>query len=221
MKKEHPFIAYKPKTYNEKEILERSREFYLRANERRSIRQFSTRPVATEVIRNIIMTASTAPSGANKQPWTFCVVTNPALKKQIREAAEREEKKNYQERMSKEWLDDLEHLETNWNKEFIEDVPIIIVVFKRIYEIDNGTKHKNYYVNESVGLATGLLIAAIHHAGLASLTYTPSPMDFLAKLLKRPQNERPYLVIPVGYPAEDAIVPDQPRKSAEEVLFSY
>lgn len=191
-------------------------------DQRRSLRQFSDRPVPKEVIEHIIMTASSAPSGAHKQPWTFCVVSDPAVKKAIREAAEEEEYISYNGRMSEEWLKDLEPFDTDWNKPFLEIAPWLIIVFKKAYDLDEeGKKLKNYYVNESVGIASGFLLAAIHQAGLVSLTHTPSPMNFLQKLLNRPDNERPFLLIPVGYPAEDAQVPVLDRKKAEEVIVYY
>ena len=167
------------------------------------------------------MTASTAPLGANKQPWTFCVVSDPALKKQIREAAEVEERRNYEGRMSAEWLEDLAPLGTDWRKPFLEIAPCLIVIFRRSYEFQGSQKRQNYYVSESVGLACGLLLAAIHNAGLVALTHTPGPMDFLTKLLAQPANEKPFLLIPIGYPAPDAHVPDIQRKEAGEVLAWY
>jgi len=168
------------------------------------------------------MTAATAPSGAHKQPWTFCLVGNPLIKRQIREAAEQEEYHNYHGRMTNEWLRDLEPFGTDWHKPFLETAPWLIVVFKRIYETDaDGQKHNNYYVTESVGIATGFLLAAIHQAGLVALTHTPSPMNFLTKVLNRPDNERPFLLIPVGYAASDAVVPQLQRKSFEEVANVY
>ncbi|MES2629835.1 MAG: nitroreductase family protein [Bacteroidota bacterium] len=189
---------------------------------RRSVREFSSRPVPLEVIENIIRIAGTAPSGANKQPWTFCVISNPELKKKIRESAEAEEFISYNGRMGEEWLKDLEPFGTNHVKEFIEVCPYIIVVFRKAYDIDqNGVKHNNYYVNESVGIAVGFLLSAIHQAGLVSLTHTPSPMNFLHELLERPENERPYLLIPVGFPADDARVPNLLRKPLDEVSAFY
>lgn len=188
---------------------------------RRSLRMFSDRTVAMEVLQNIIATASTAPSGAHKQPWTFCLVTDQATKKMIREAAEKEEYENYHGRMSEEWLEDLLPFDTDWHKEFLEIAPALIVVFKRPYDLVDGIKKKNYYVNESVGLACGFLLAAIHNAGLVALTHTPSPMNFLQRLLERPENERAFLLIPVGHPSEDAEVPDLQRKSLEEILVHY
>jgi nitroreductase len=218
----YPFVNYTPVQFSEEETLERSREFYRYMNRRRTVREFSDKPVPKEVIENLIMTASTAPSGAHKQPWTFCVVSDPELKKQIREAAEKEEYESYHHRMSEEWLKDLAPLGTDWRKPFLEIAPWLIVVFKRAYELDaEGNKHKCYYVNESVGLACGFLLAAIHNAGLVSLTHTPSPMNFLQKILERPENERPFLLIPVGYPAEAVKVPDLKRKTLEEIAAFY
>ena len=175
-----------------------------------------------EVMENIIMTAATAPSGAHKQPWSFCLVSDPALKSKIRQAAEAEEYENYHGRMSEEWLADLQPFATDWHKPFLEIAPYLIVVFKKAYDLDeDGQKHKNYYVNESVGIAAGFLLAAIHNAGLVALTHTPSPMNFLQAILERPGNERPFLLIPVGYPAEEAEVPELKRKKKEEVLSFY
>ncbi|HQU58716.1 MAG TPA: nitroreductase family protein, partial [Saprospiraceae bacterium] len=156
-----------------------------------------------------------------KQPWTFCVVANPTIKKQIREAAEKEEYLNYHGRMSEEWIEDLQAFGTDWHKPFLETAPYLIVVFKKAYSLEGGEKKKNYYVNESVGLATGFLLAAIHNAGLVALTHTPSPMNFLQEILGRPENERPFLLIPVGYPADDAKVPCLSRKEKDEVLVFY
>ena len=174
------------------------------------------------VIQNLIMTASSAPSGANKQPWSFCAICSPSLKKQIRQAAEEEEYRSYHGRMNQEWLQDLAPLGTNWEKPFLETAPWLIIAFRRGYELDaDGHKHQNYYVNESVGLACGFLLTAIHQAGLVALTHTPSPMDFLTKILSRPQNEKPYLLIPVGYPAPNATVPNIRRKPQEDVLVWY
>lgn len=190
-------------------------------DKRRTVRDFSNKRVPREVVDNILMTASSAPSGAHKQPWTFCVVVDPDLKRKIREAAEKEEYENYHGRMSKEWLDDLQTFGTDWHKPFLETAPYLIVVFKRAYEIVDGEKHKNYYVNESVGIAAGFLLAAIHNAGLVSLTHTPSPMNFLRDLLGRPENERAFLLIPIGYPAQDAEVPNIGRKKKEEVVVFY
>jgi nitroreductase len=188
---------------------------------RRTVREFSDRPVSREVIENLLMTASTAPSGAHKQPWSFCAVANPDLKRRIREAAESEEYESYTRRMSQEWLDDLSAFGTDWNKPFLEIAPWLIIVFKHAYDIVDRKTKKNYYVSESVGIATGMLLAAIHNAGLVALTHTPSPMGFLTELLERPDNEKPFLLIPVGYPADSASVPDLKRKSATDVVRWY
>ena len=188
---------------------------------RRTVREFSTEPVSIEVIENIIMSASTAPSGANKQPWTFCVVTSPELKLQIRIAAEKEEYDSYNSRMPQEWLDELSYLGTDWNKPFLEDAPALIIVFKKSYDLENEVKKTNYYVTESVGIACGFLIQAIHQCGLVALTHTPSPMNFLCKLLNRPINEKPFLLIPIGYPAENVMVPDIQRKDKNQVIVNY
>ncbi|WP_111708094.1 nitroreductase family protein [Lutibacter citreus] len=215
-------IKYEGESFFEDEMIKRSQNYFDFNNKRRSIRHFSDKEIPMGVIENIIKTASTAPSGANKQPWTFCVVKNLELKKEIRLAAEKEERKSYSERMSDEWLDDLKHLGTDANKPFLEKAPYLIVVFKRPFEYDNeGKKHQNYYVNESVGLACGFLISAIHNAGLATLTHTPSPMRFLEKILKRPDNERAFLLLPVGYAAEKTFVPDIKRKNIDEVIKVY
>ena len=218
---EHSFIPYKQKELTESEQLKVSEDFYNNLNGRRSVREYSDKPVDIKVIENIIKTASTAPSGAHNQPWTFCVISNKDLKAKIRAAAEEEEKQNYAGRMSERWLEDLEPFGTNWEKPFIDIAPYIIVVFKRAYEIIDGEKRNNYYVNESVGIASGMLIAAIHNAGLCTLTHTPSPMNFLAKALKRPENERAFLLMPVGYADKDAKVPDIKRKSIDEVMVHY
>jgi iodotyrosine deiodinase len=216
-------IPYSPAfLLNETELEKNSQSYYQDLDKRRSVRFFSDKSIPKNVIKNLIMAASTAPSGANKQPWTFCVVSNPSLKKQIREAAEEEEYKSYNGRMSAEWLSDLEPIGTDWQKPFLETAPYLIIVFKRVYELEEiGHKHPNYYVNESVGLACGFLLTAIHEIGLVALTHTPSPMDFLTKILNRPTNERPFLLIPIGYPANDATVPDISRKPADEVIAWY
>jgi len=215
-------IRYKPEAISENDMLLKTANYFKKMNKRRSVRDFSDKSVPFEVIENIIKTASTAPSGANKQPWIFCVVQDKELRKKIRLAAEAEEKKSYEGRMSEEWIKDLKHLGTDANKPFLEIAPYLIVVFKRPYEIDvNGNKHQNYYVNESVGLASGMLISAIHNAGLVTLTHTPSPMRFLEKILKRPQNERAFLLLPVGYNTEDSYVPDIKRKSIDKVMKLY
>ena len=218
---EHPFIKYKPKQFSAEEIKQRSEEFYDYMDTRRSIRDFSDKTVPKEVIEKLIMTASSAPSGAHKQPWTFCAISDPKIKSEIRKAAEEEEYTNYHGRMSESWLKDLAPLQTDWQKEFLDIAPWLIIVFKKAYDIVGDEKRKNYYVNESVGLAAGFLLTAIHNAGLVSLTHTPSPMNFLQKILNRPENERPFLLIPVGYPAEEVEVPDLKRKAADEVIVYY
>jgi len=219
-------MAYKFITYHQKELtteeqLQKSESFYQLLDKRRSVRDYSDKPIDIKVIENIIKAAGTAPSGAHKQPWTFCVVSNPELKTKIREAAEEEEKKSYGGRMSERWKADLEPLGTTWEKPFIEIAPYIIVVFKRVHETVDGEKRNNYYVNESVGIACGMLIAAIHNAGLVTLTHTPSPMNFLGKLLNRPENERAYLLLPVGHPIKNAEVPDLQRKKLNKLLVVY
>lgn len=220
--KGHPYIAYQKETYEPAEMLERSAALYEHMDKRRSVREFSDKPIPKEVIENLIKAASTAPSGAHKQPWTFCAVSNPELKKQIREAAEKEEYESYHSRMSESWLKDLEPLGTDWHKPFLEIAPYLIIVFKRVYELgEQDEKKNNYYVNESVGLACGMLLTAIHHAGLVSLTHTPSPMNFLSKLLQRPDNERPFLLIPVSYPADEVYVPDIHRKELDEIAVFF
>lgn len=218
----YEYELYSKKTYDEKEVLERSKSFYKWLDERRTVREFSDKPIPKEVIENIILSASTAPSGAHKQPWTFCVISNPSLKKQIREAAEKEEYESYNGRMSEDWLKDLAPLGTDWHKPFLEIAPYLIIVFKKAYDIDpDGKKKNNYYVNESVGLAAGFLLTAIHNAGLVALTHTPSPMNFLTKLLERPENERPLLLVPVGYPLKETYVPKLARKKLDEVAVFY
>lgn len=220
--KNYPFIDFSRETYSEQEMIERSQAFYEWADTRRSVRDFSDKPVPKEVMENILMTASTAPSGAHKQPWTFCLISNETLKSKLRELAEEEEKKSYGGRMSEEWLEDLAPLGTDWQKEFIDIAPWIVIVMKRAYEVQkDGSKRQNYYVSESVGLASGFLLAAVHHAGLVALTHTPSPMNFIAKALNRPENERPFLLIPVGYPSETAQVPDLSRKTKAQVIEYY
>lgn len=216
------FITFERAALPLEESLKRAASFRSTMETRRSIRSFSDTPVPKTLIEDLLMTASSAPSGAHKQPWTFCAISDPKLKTQIREAAEKEEFENYHGRMSDEWLKDLQTFGTDWHKPFIEVAPWIIVVFKRLFDIDAaGNKHKNYYVNESVGIATGMLLTAVHQAGLVALTHTPSPMNFLQKILNRPDNERPFLLIPIGYPHEKATVPRIARKPLEEVVAFY
>lgn len=217
----HPHIPYEGQGLTEEESLERAQAFYHFMDRRRSVRHISKRPVPKAVIERVILAASTAPSGAHKQPWTFCVVSNPSIKAQIRTAAEEEEHESYHGRMSERWLKDLEPIGTDWHKPFLETAPHLIVVFKKAYEPSDKGKMNNYYVNESVGIACGLLITAIHHAGLVTLTHTPSPMNFLSKILDRPANERPFLLLPIGYPEEGTFVPDLKRKSLDEISCFY
>lgn len=204
------------------EQLTRSRAFLDIMQTRRTVRDFSTEAVPFELIENAIKTAATAPSGANQQPWTFAVVSDPTLKKQIREAAEAEEKESYEHRMSDEWLEALSHLGTNWQKPHLEDAPYLIIVFAQSYGItEDQQRIKHYYATESVGIAVGMLLASLHQAGLATLTHTPSPMKFLGDILNRPPNERAFVLIPVGYPAENTNVPEITKKSVSEVMVVY
>ncbi len=216
------FLKYEYIYLSQEEMLEKSKRNFDHMNKRRSIREFSSETFSKEIIENIIKTASTAPSGAHKQPWTFCVVTDNDIKKKIRDEAEKEEYENYNGRMDKQWLEDLAYLGTDWHKPFLETAPYLIIVFKKLYDIsEDGIKKQNYYVNESVGIACGFLLAAIHKAGLCALTHTPSPMGFLSKILNRPENERPFLLIPVGYPAKNCEVPDLKRKDIDNIVKWY
>ncbi len=216
----YPFIPYAYERLPAAEMHRRAGEFYTLMNARRSVRDFSHEPVPRELVETAIRTASTAPSGAHRQPWRFVVVGDPEIKREIRRAAEAEEKKSYEERMPDEWLEALKPIGTTWEKPFLETVPWLVVAFEELYGFyPDGSKRKNYYVRESVGLACGLFIAALHNMGLATLTHTPSPMGFLRQILGRPKNERPYILFPVGYPAADVKVPDLERKSLDEVAM--
>lgn len=210
------------KTYREypvDEMAERAAGFYAEVKRRRTVREFSDRPVPREIIENCLRAAGTAPSGANLQPWHFVVVTDPEAKRHIREAAEEEERQFYSERAPQEWLDALAPLGTDEHKPFLEAAPCLIAIFAQSYGIlPDGGHMKHYYATESAGIATGILITAIHNAGLVSLTHTPSPMGFLNELLERPANERPFLLLVVGFPAEDAVVPDIGRKALEDFV---
>ena len=206
--------AYRPDLPSESELLSKSAALRELMEQRRSLRFFSSREVPEQVIQDLIMTASSAPSGANKQPWSFVAISGTDLKKKIRKAAEKEEREFYEHRAPDSWLKDLEPFGTDANKPFLETAPWLIVVFRENVDPMGG---KNYYVQESVGIACGFLIAAIHQIGLVTLTHTPSPMNFLSSLLERPANEKPYLLLPLGYPAEDATVPVIEKKSLEEV----
>lgn len=208
----------------EEEQIAQSRMLWEQMRTRRTVRDYSREEVPYELIENAIRVAASAPSGANQQPWTFVVISDPQVKRQIRLAAEEEEKESYSGRMSQEWLDVLAPLGTDWHKPHLEDAPYLIIVFRQAYgiKIDPETgeevKIKHYYSEESVGIAVGFLLAALHLSGLATLTHTPSPMKFLSEILNRPPNERAYVVIPVGYPAEDAQVPSITKKPLNEVL---
>ena len=218
----YPFVSYSKETFVEDEMKIKSENFYKWIDKRRTVRDFSGRPVPKEVIENVILAASTAPSGAHKQPWIFCAVSDPVIKKKIRIESEKEEYESYNGRMPAEWLEDLKPLQTNWYKKFLEIAPYVIIVFKKSYEIGkDGSKKNVYYATESCGIACGFLLAAIHHAGLVALTHTPSPMNFLSKILNRPENEKPFLVVPVGYPAEECWVPELSRKPLSEVSAWY
>jgi iodotyrosine deiodinase len=215
------FIPYQKPHYYNNELLEKSAAHYSLMQGRRSVRDFESTPIAPEVIDNIIMAASTAPSGANKQTWTFCVITNADLKQKIQAAAEAEEYKSYNGRMPETWLQDLAHIGTTWQKPFLTEAPALIIVFKKSYDVVADENKNNYYVTESVGIACGFLLQAIHACGLIALTHTPSPMNFLSTILNRPQNEKPFLLIPIGYPKKDAMVPNIFRKNKDEVVVHY
>jgi len=212
------FIKYSKTAYDPDEQLKRAASFLEQCTRRRSVREFSPRPVPRPLIELLLRTAGSAPSGANRQPWRFVVVTDPALKHSIRVAAEKEERESYEQRMPEQWLQDLSVLGTDWHKEFLEIAPALIVVFAVNYEPEGAGTHKNYYVKESVGIAVGFLLAAIHNAGLVALTHTPSPMNFLQDILERPENEKPYLLIPIGFPSDTAVVPDIGRKGPDEFI---
>ncbi len=214
-------VKYDKETYTPEEALERSQSYYSWMDKRRTVRDISDKPFPIQIIENILLTASSAPSGAHKQPWTFCVVKDPEMKSKIREAAEKEEYDSYHGRMSERWLNDLEPIGTDWHKPFLERAPYLIIVFKKVYEKEGEGKANNYYVNESVGIASGFLLTAIHNAGLVTVTHTPSPMNFLTKILERPDNERPYLLLPVGYPEDEVYVPKLERKGLPEIMKVY
>ncbi len=210
-------------TYEELPVDDMRREaaaFLATMRRRRTVREFSDRSVPRDVIEQCLLAAGTAPSGANRQPWRFVVVGDSAIKSRIREAAEKEERDFYSGKAPKEWMDALEHLGTDEHKPFLERAPWLIVIFSESYELmDDGTKAKNYYVTESVGIATGMLITALHHAGLVTLTHTPSPMKFLNNLLDRPVNERAFLILVCGYPDESATVPEITKKPIEDIAI--
>jgi len=215
----YPFVPLDYTRPEAAEQAETSSGFLARLSRRRSVRQFSTEPVPHELVANAVAAAGTAPSGAHQQPWTFVVVSDPAVKAELRAVAEEEERRNYAGRMSEEWIAALAPLGTDEHKTHLEDAPYVIVVFEQVYGLDpDGRKRKHYYARESVGIAVGFLLVALHEAGLVALTHTPSPMGSIRTLLGRPANERAFCVIPVGYPAEDCVVPDLTRKRLDEIL---
>lgn len=217
---DHPFEPLDFTRFDESTMRQRAIDFHAEMDRRRSVRMLSDEPVPIDLIETAIRTASSAPSGAHLQPWRFVVIGNPAVKKQIREAAEEEERVNYLEnRMNEQWQQALAPIGTDHHKEFLEFAPWIVVLFEERFRVDaDGTKRNNYYVKESCGIAAGLFIAALHHAGLATLTHTPSPMAFLTKLLGRPSNERPFVLFPIGYPLDGVLVPSLERKPLAEVM---
>ena len=214
---EYPFVPLPFERRPLPDMLSRAREFRAELQRRRSVRHFAPEDVPDELLDECIQAAGTAPSGANRQPWTFVVVRDAEVKRKIRAAAEEEERQLYEERITPEWREALEPLGTDANKPFLEIAPALIIVFRHAYGVDEGERKTNYYTQESVGIASGMLLAALHHAGLATLTHTPSPMGFLASILERPQNEKPYLLIPVGYPTSDCHVPDISKKPLDEI----
>jgi nitroreductase len=204
--------------YPPEQMIQRAAAFRKDMQRRRSVRTFSSRPVPREVIEDCLLTAGSAPSGANMQPWSFVVVGDPAVKRQIRKAAEKEEYKFYHEQAPAEWLNAVSGLGTDYQKPFLEEAPYLIVIFAQRHGVSlDGNKVKHYYVRDSVGIATGMLIAATHNAGLAALTYTPSRMGFLNRILGRPENEWPFLVLVIGYPAEGTMVPEIEKKTLREI----
>ena len=212
------FVKLNFKEISPKEMISKSKDFFNIIKTRRTVREFSTKEVPKEVIENCILAANSAPSGANKQPWHFVIVKNKDIKRRIRIEAEKEEKEFYNHRATQEWLQDLEQFATNERKPFLEEAPYLIAIFEEKYSFDEeGKKHKNYYVKESIGIATGFLITALHYCGLATLTHTPSPMDFLNEILQRPRNEKPFLLLVAGYPKEGTRVPNIKRKLFEEI----
>lgn len=209
---------------SEEEMRQRAARMFKRFNARRTVRHFSTDPLPLDVVRQCIRAAGTAPSGAHKQPWHFCLVTDSDIKKRIRVAAEKEEYENYHGRMNEAWLDDLKPFGTDHIKPHLEDAPALIVVFRQSWTPDAAAasgKAQNYYVQESVGIASGMLLSALHECGIASLTHTPSPMGFLAEILERPAHEKAFLLIPIGYPAEGCQVPDIQRKNWDEMATEH
>jgi iodotyrosine deiodinase len=216
--KQAEFMRLEFQAIPEIDMLQRAKDFYNLLKRRRTVRDFSDKPIPREIIEHALLTAGTAPNGANQQPWHFVVVSNPEVKKKIREAAEEEERAFYQRRAPEEWLEALAPLGTDEHKPFLETAPYLIAIFAQAHGVKkDSTKIKHYYVNESVGIATGFLVAALHNAGLACLTHTPSPMNFLNEILHRPSNERPFVLLVVGYPAENAKVPVITKKGLEHI----
>ncbi len=218
MPEEPKFVSLQFHEYTKDEMLRRSQEFHAEMDRRRTVRDFADRPVDEAILRNAIRTAGTAPSGAHKQPWTFVLVGDPETKARIQQAAEAEEKESYERRMPQEWLDDLAPLGTDWRKPFLTICPWLVVVMAQTYTATPRGLAKHYYVQESVGIAAGFLLAALHHAGLATLTHTPSPMGFLRDILGRPEEERVFLLVAAGYPAPGCQVPNLVRKPLERIL---
>jgi nitroreductase len=215
---QHPFVPLRFHRVPLEEAAERAESFYQEMNRRRTTRHFSSEPVPAELIAAAIRTAGTAPSGAHQQPWTFVAVSDPVLKRRIRDAAEAEEYLNYHGRMPAEWLEALAPLGTDEHKPHLTDAPWVVVLFRQTHGVTPaGERRTHYYTQESCGIAAGLFLAAVHHMGLVALTHTPSPMGFLREVLERPGNEKAMLVIPVGYPTDHALVPDIRRKSLEEI----
>ncbi len=211
-------IPYRPVRLSPAEMEDRARTFFEELDQRRSVRAFSPEPAPRRLIELAIRSSSTAPSGAHQQPWTFVAVSDPHIKRRIRIAAEAEERRSYESRMPQEWLDALAPMGTDWHKPYLEVAPWLVVLFEQVHgTFPDGTHRKHYYARESVGIAAGVFITAIHHMGLATLTHTPSPMGFLGQILGRPRNERPFVLFPVGYPADDATVPDLRRKPLDEI----
>ncbi|MCG8372901.1 MAG: nitroreductase family protein [Balneolales bacterium] len=211
-----PLKGYKE--YSPEEMKHRAKEFYHLIRNRRTVREFSNRPIPEGVIEDCLLAAGTAPNGANKQPWHFAVVTDPEIKKKIRIAAEAEEEEFYHRRAPEDWLEDLVPFGTNEHKPFLEIAPVLIGIFAQSFHLtEQGDREKHYYVKESVGIATGMLITALHNAGLATLTHTPSPMGFLTEIMQRPSHEKPFLLLVVGYPSNDVQVPDITKKPLSEI----
>ena len=216
---EHRFVPLDFTAYPAAEMERRARGFYEEMKRRRTVRHFSPRPVVRSIVEQAVLTAGTAPSGAHKQPWHFVLVGDAEVKKRIREAAEIEEKEGYERRMPQAWLDDLAPLGTDWRKPFLTTCPWLLIVLARVYDLaEDGSKRKHYYVQESVGIAVGFLLAALHHAGLATLTHTPSPMGFLPRILNRPDNERAFVLVALGYPEEGCQVPELEREHVDTIL---